>query len=73
VWNLQHIGNDVLWRFRRRVPKETVSGGYQTNLGVTLLGEILEIASFVATPVGAVVAVAAVAAAFLYGRWVLSN
>jgi hypothetical protein len=65
VWNLQC--------FRRRVPKESFSGGYQTNLGATLLGEILEIASFVGTPVGAVVAVAAIVAAFLYGRWVLSD
>jgi hypothetical protein len=40
VWNLQHLGKDVLWCFRRRVPKESVSGGYQTNLGATLLGEL---------------------------------
>jgi hypothetical protein len=73
VWNLQHIGKDVLWCFRRRVPKESFSGGYQTNLGATLLGELLEIASFVGTPVGAVIAVAFCAAAFFYGRWVLSN
>jgi hypothetical protein len=73
VWNLPHLGKDVLWCFRRRVPKESFSGGYQTNLGATLLGELLEIASFVGTPVGAVIAVAFCAAAFFYGRWVLSN
>jgi len=47
--------------------------GQSKNLGVEQLGEILEIASFVATPLGAVIAVAFGAAAFFYGRWVLSN
>jgi hypothetical protein len=37
------------------------------------LGEILEIASFVATPFGAVLAIAVAAGAFFYGKWVLSN
>jgi hypothetical protein len=37
------------------------------------MGEILSIASFVGTPLGGVLAVAAVAAAFFYGRWVLSD
>jgi hypothetical protein len=37
------------------------------------MGQILAIASFVATPLGGVLAVAAVAAAFFYGRWVLSD
>jgi hypothetical protein len=69
---LYHI-NHVFRRFRRPAPKKIVRGGYKTNLGVKLLGEILEIASFVATPLGAVLAVGALAAAFFYGRWVLSN
>jgi hypothetical protein len=37
------------------------------------MGEILSIASFVATPLGAVLAFAAVAAAYFYGRWVLTD
>jgi len=37
------------------------------------MGELLEIASWVGTPVGGVVAVAFVAAMFFYGRWVLSD
>jgi len=44
-----------------------------SSLGVKRLGEILEIASFIATPLGAVLAIAAGAAAFFYGRRVLSN
>jgi hypothetical protein len=62
-----------LQSFRRRVPKEIAHGGYPTNVRVKVLGEILEIASFVATPVGAVLAVAALVGAYFYGRWVLSN
>ena len=37
------------------------------------MGELLEIASWVATPLGAVVAVAFVAAIFFYARWVLTD
>ena len=37
------------------------------------MGELLEIASWVGTPLGGVVAVAALAAAFFYGRWVLTD
>jgi hypothetical protein len=37
------------------------------------LGEILEIASWVETPLGAICAVAFVAACFFYGRWVLTD
>jgi hypothetical protein len=37
------------------------------------MGELLEIASWVGTPLGGVVAVAFVAALFFYGRWVLSD
>ena len=37
------------------------------------MGEILEVASFIATPLGAILAVSVAAAAFFYGRWVLSN
>jgi hypothetical protein len=36
------------------------------------MGELLEIASWVGTPLGGVVAVIFVAALFFYGRWVLS-
>jgi len=50
-----------------------VHDGYRTNLGVTVLGEILEVASFVATPFGAILAVSVAAAAFFYGRWVLAD
>jgi hypothetical protein len=70
---LYHVGNDDLRCFRRRAPKKIVLGGNQTNLGVKVLGEILEIASFVGTPLGAVLAIGALAAAYFYGRWVLSN
>ncbi len=37
------------------------------------MGELLEIASWVGTPLGGVVAVAFVAAMFFYGRWVLAE
>jgi len=47
--------------------------GYQTNLGVIILGEILEVASFIGTPLGAVLAVGTLAIAFFYGRWVLTD
>jgi hypothetical protein len=36
------------------------------------MGEILEVASFIATPLGAILALGAVAAAYFYGRWVLA-
>jgi hypothetical protein len=65
--------NDDDRHFCRPVPRKIVRDGYQTNLGVKVMGEILSIASFVATPIGAVLAVAAVAAAFFYGRWVLAD
>jgi phage-related holin len=54
-------------------PRKIVRDGFQTNLGVTVLGEILEIASFVGTPLGAVLAIGALAAAYFYGRWVLTD
>jgi len=37
------------------------------------MGEILEIASFIATPLGAVLAVAGLAALYFFGRWVLTD
>ena len=37
------------------------------------MGEILEIASFVATPLGAILSIAAVAALYFFGRWVLTD
>jgi len=37
------------------------------------MGELLEIASWVGTPLGGVVAVAFVAAMFFYARWVLTD
>jgi hypothetical protein len=37
------------------------------------MGAILDIASFVATPLGAVLAIAAVAVFYFYGRWVLTD
>ena len=40
---------------RRSAPRKIIrDDGYQTNLGVTVMGEILEVASFVATPLGAI-------------------
>jgi hypothetical protein len=47
--------------------------GSSTNKGVKVLGEILEIASWVGTPLGAICAIAFVAACFFYGRWVLTD
>ena len=44
-----------------------------TNTGVKVMGELLEIASWVGTPLGGIVAVAFVAALFFYGRWVLAE
>jgi hypothetical protein len=38
-----------------------------------VMGELLEIASWVATPIGAVCAIAAVAALYFFGRWVLTD
>lgn len=37
------------------------------------MGELLEIASWVGTPLGGICAVAFVTAVFFYGRWVLAE
>jgi hypothetical protein len=37
------------------------------------MGEILELAAFVATPLGAVLAIGACAALYFFGRWVLAE
>ena len=37
------------------------------------MGELLEIASWVGTPLGGICAVAFVTALFFYGRWVLAD
>jgi hypothetical protein len=54
-------------------PRKIVRDGYRDNLGSTVLGEILEIASFVGTPLGAVLAIAAAASLYFFGRWVLAD
>jgi hypothetical protein len=41
--------------------------------GVKIMGEILEIASWVGTPVGGICAIAFVVAGYFYGRWVLTD
>jgi hypothetical protein len=43
------------------------------NIGVKIMGELLEIASWVGTPLGGVTAIAFVTAIFFYGRWVLAE
>jgi hypothetical protein len=73
VSQLHHIINDGIRRFRRRAPKKISLDGTSTNKGVKSMGELLEIASWVGTPLGGVVAVAFVAALFFYGRWVLAE
>ncbi len=37
------------------------------------MGEILSVASFIGTPLGGILAVVALAAAYFYGRWVLTD
>ena len=37
------------------------------------MGEILEIASFMTTPLGAILSIAAFAAFYFFGRWVLTD
>jgi len=37
------------------------------------MGAILDLASFVGTPLGAICALAALAAAYFYGRWVFTD
>ena len=37
------------------------------------MGEILEIASFIATPLGAILAIAAIPTLYFFGRWVLKD
>ena len=69
---LSHI-NNIPRCFAVHPEGYIVHDGYRTNLGVTVLGEILEVASFVATPFGAILAVSVAAAAFFYGRWVLAD
>jgi hypothetical protein len=64
---------DGLRHFCCLVPKQFVYDGNYTSVGVTVLGEILEVASFIATPLGAILAVSVAAAAFFYGRWVLAD
>jgi hypothetical protein len=65
------LSERTLERFRRPAPKKTNHDGSKT--GVKVMGELLEIASWVGTPLGGVVAVAFVAAMFFYGRWVLAE
>ena len=72
VSQLHHILNANIRRFRRPAPKKINRDGLSTNMGVKVMGEILEIASWVGTPLGGTVAVAFAAALFFYGRWVLS-
>jgi hypothetical protein len=70
---IQHILT-VASLHRRSAPRKVIrDDGYQTNLGVTVLGEILEVASFIATPFGAILAVGTIAIAYFYGRWVLAD
>lgn len=38
-----------------------------------VMGEILEIASFMTTPLGAILSIAAFAAFYFFGRWVLTD
>jgi hypothetical protein len=68
-----HIVDDGLWRFRRPAPKKINHDGSSTNKGVKVLGELLEIASWVGTPLGGICAVAFVTVMFFYGRWVLAD
>jgi hypothetical protein len=73
VSQLHHIVNANIRRFRRPAPKKINRDGTSTNKGMKVMGELLEIASWVGTPLGGIVAVAFVAALFFYGRWVLSE
>jgi hypothetical protein len=73
VSQLHHIVNTDVRRFRRPAPKKINHDGSSTNKGVKVMGELLEIASWVGTPLGGICAVAFVAALFFYGRWVLSD
>jgi hypothetical protein len=73
VSQLHHTIIDDFRRFRRPAPKKINHDGSSTNKGMKVMGEILEIASWVGTPLGGIVAVAACAALFFYGRWVLSE
>ena len=51
----------------------SVTTANQRICGVKVMGELLEIASWVGTPLGGIVAVAFVTALFFYGRWVLAE
>jgi hypothetical protein len=73
VSQCHHIVNDDIRRFRRPAPKQINRGGSSLNKGVKVMGELLEIASWVGTPLGGVVAVVFVAALFFYARWVLTD
>ena len=53
--------------------RKSITTASERIQGVKVMGEILSIASWVGTPLGGVVAVAACAAAFFYGRWVLTD
>ena len=44
-----------------------------TNQRGNVMGEILEIASWVGTPIGGICAIAFVIALYFFGRWVLTD
>jgi hypothetical protein len=58
---------------RRLARGKSSATAIETTKGVTVLGEILEIASFVGTPLGAVLAIGAAASLYFFGRWVLAD
>ena len=52
---------------------DSASGVNNKDIRRKVMGEILEIASWVGTPIGAVCAVAFVVALYFFGRWVLTD
>ena len=54
-------------------PRKSIATAHEQIQESKVMGELLEIASWVGTPLGGVVAVAFVTALFFYGRWVLAE
>jgi hypothetical protein len=74
MYRKYHIVSEDIRRFRRPAPEQINHDGLSTDKGAfKVMGELLEIASWVGTPIGGICAIAFVTAMFFYARWVLGD
>jgi hypothetical protein len=71
--NYTTLSARTLAAFAVQRPRKSIATAHKQIQESKVMGELLEIASWVGTPLGGIVAVAFVAAMFFYGRWVLSD